>query len=55
MLVLLFVLIVAYAFMTSSTVIGRRIYAMGGNEKAAAAQILSRLGRKALTSDKPNQ
>ena len=34
-LVLLFVLIAAYAFMTSSTVIGRRIYAMGGNEKAA--------------------
>ena len=34
-LVLLFVLIVGYAFMTSSTVIGRRIYAMGGNEKAA--------------------
>jgi putative multiple sugar transport system permease protein len=34
-LVLLFVLIAAYAFMTSQTVIGRRIYAMGGNEKAA--------------------
>ncbi len=34
-LVLLFVLIAAYAFVTSSTVIGRRIYAMGGNEKAA--------------------
>jgi putative multiple sugar transport system permease protein len=30
-LVLLFVLIAAYAFMTSQTVIGRRIYAMGGN------------------------
>jgi putative multiple sugar transport system permease protein len=24
-----------YAFVTSQTVIGRRIYAMGGNEKAA--------------------
>jgi len=34
-LVLLFVLITAYAFITSSSVIGRRIYAMGGNEKAA--------------------
>ena len=34
-LVLLFVLITAYAFITSQTVIGRRIYAMGGNEKAA--------------------
>ena len=34
-LVLLFVLITGYAFITSQTVIGRRIYAMGGNEKAA--------------------
>ena len=34
-LVLLFVLITVYAFITSQTVIGRRIYAMGGNEKAA--------------------
>lgn len=34
-LVLLFALIAAYAFMTSQTVIGRRIYAMGGNVKAA--------------------
>jgi len=34
-LVLIFVLIAAYAFMTSQTVIGRRIYAMGGNVKAA--------------------
>jgi putative multiple sugar transport system permease protein len=34
-LVLVFVLIAAYAFMTSQTVIGRRIYAMGGNVKAA--------------------
>lgn len=34
-LILLFVLIAAYAFMTSQTVIGRRIYAMGGNVKAA--------------------
>ena len=34
-LVLLFVLIAAYAFMTSQTVVGRRIYAMGGNVKAA--------------------
>lgn len=33
-LVLLFVLITGYAFVTSSSVIGRRIYAMGGNEKA---------------------
>jgi putative multiple sugar transport system permease protein len=34
-LVLLFVLISFYSFITSSSVIGRRIYAMGGNEKAA--------------------
>ena len=34
-LVLVFALIAAYAFMTSQTVIGRRIYAMGGNVKAA--------------------
>jgi putative multiple sugar transport system permease protein len=34
-LVLLFVLIAGYAFVTSTSVIGRRIYAMGGNEKAA--------------------
>jgi len=34
-LVLIFILIAAYAFMTSQTVIGRRIYAMGGNVKAA--------------------
>jgi putative multiple sugar transport system permease protein len=34
-LVVLFLLITAYAFLTSQTVIGRRIYAMGGNEKAA--------------------
>jgi len=34
-LVLLFILIAGYAFMTSQTVIGRRIYAMGGNVKAA--------------------
>jgi len=34
-LVLLFVLITGYSFITTQTVIGRRIYAMGGNEKAA--------------------
>jgi putative multiple sugar transport system permease protein len=34
-LILVFALIAAYAFMTSQTVIGRRIYAMGGNVKAA--------------------
>lgn len=34
-LVLLAVLITGYAFLTSQSVIGRRIYAMGGNEKAA--------------------
>ena len=34
-LVLVFALIAGYAFMTSQTVIGRRIYAMGGNVKAA--------------------
>ncbi len=34
-LILLFVLVAFYSFITSSSVIGRRIYAMGGNEKAA--------------------
>ena len=34
-LVLIFVLITGYAFITSQTTIGRRIFAMGGNEKAA--------------------
>ncbi len=34
-LVVMFALIVLYAFVTSSTTIGRRIYALGGNEKAA--------------------
>ena len=34
-LVLLFVLITGYAFVTSQSVVGRRIFAMGGNEKAA--------------------
>jgi putative multiple sugar transport system permease protein len=34
-LILLFVLVSLYAFITSSSVIGRRVYAMGGNEKAA--------------------
>ncbi|MBL8063436.1 MAG: sugar ABC transporter permease [Anaerolineales bacterium] len=34
-LIVLFVLITGYAFVTSQTVVGRRIYAMGGNEKAA--------------------
>jgi len=34
-LILLFVLIAFYTFVTDRTVIGRRIYALGGNEKAA--------------------
>jgi putative multiple sugar transport system permease protein len=34
-LIILFVLVILYAFVTSQTVIGRRIYAMGGNVKAA--------------------
>jgi putative multiple sugar transport system permease protein len=34
-LVVLFVLIAFYALVTSQTVVGRRIYALGGNEKAA--------------------
>jgi putative multiple sugar transport system permease protein len=34
-LILLFVLITGYAFVTSQTTLGRRIFAMGGNEKAA--------------------
>lgn len=34
-LVILFLLTIAYTFMTTKTVTGRRIYALGGNEKAA--------------------
>lgn len=34
-LVVLFVLIVAYTFVANQTTLGRRIYAIGGNEKAA--------------------
>ena len=34
-LVVMFILIAFYSFVTSQTKIGRRIYAMGGNEKAA--------------------
>jgi putative multiple sugar transport system permease protein len=34
-LIVMFVLMVAYDFVTARTVIGRRIYALGGNEKAA--------------------
>jgi len=35
LLVIMFPLVAIYSFLTSQTVIGRRIYAMGGNEKAA--------------------
>lgn len=35
LLVIMFPLVASYSFLTSQTVIGRRIYAMGGNEKAA--------------------
>jgi putative multiple sugar transport system permease protein len=34
-LVIMFVLMVAYDFVTTRTTIGRRLYALGGNEKAA--------------------
>lgn len=34
-LVIMFPLVAIYAFLTNQTVIGRRIYALGGNEKAA--------------------
>jgi len=34
-LVIMFILIALYAFISTQTVIGRRIYAMGGNKKAA--------------------
>jgi putative multiple sugar transport system permease protein len=34
-LILMMVLIVIYTFLTNQTVLGRRIYALGGNEKAA--------------------
>jgi putative multiple sugar transport system permease protein len=45
-LVVLFILIAAYAFFTNQTVPGRRIYAMGGNTKAAA---LSGVNTRRLT------
>jgi len=35
LLVIMFPLVAIYAFLTNQTVIGRRIFAMGGNEKAA--------------------
>ena len=35
LLILLVVLVIIYSFITSKTVIGRRIYALGGNEAAA--------------------
>jgi putative multiple sugar transport system permease protein len=35
LLILLIVLLILYSFVTNSTVIGRRIYAIGGNEPAA--------------------
>ena len=34
-LIILFALIVIYSFITKQTVVGRRIFALGGNEKAA--------------------
>jgi putative multiple sugar transport system permease protein len=34
-LIVMFALIMAYEFVTSRTIIGRRVYALGGNEKAA--------------------
>lgn len=34
-LILLFILIVIYTFITSKTIAGRHVYALGGNEKAA--------------------
>ena len=34
-LIILFALIMLYAFITTQTTLGRRIYALGGNEKAA--------------------
>ena len=34
-LIVMFVLMVGYAFVTNRTTIGRRVYAVGGNEKAA--------------------
>ncbi|MBL1436735.1 MAG: sugar ABC transporter permease [Rhodobacteraceae bacterium] len=45
-LVTMAVLTIAYAFLTQSTVIGRRLYAVGGNEKAAK---LSGIKTKRLT------
>ncbi len=35
-LIILFILILAYSFVTKKTVMGRHVYAIGGNEKAAS-------------------
>lgn len=45
-MVLVLMLIIVYSFITNKTVIGRRLYALGGNERAAA---LSGIKTKMLT------
>lgn len=45
-MILVAILIVVYTFITNNTVIGRRLYALGGNERAAA---LSGIRTKLLT------
>lgn len=48
--VLLVVLIIVYAFITSNTVIGRRIYAIGGNEPASRLSGINTKGIIFLTN-----
>jgi putative multiple sugar transport system permease protein len=45
-LIIMALLIAAYTFFTNKTIVGRRIYAIGGNEKAA---LLSGINTKRLT------
>ncbi len=49
LLVIMFPLVSIYAFLTNQTVIGRRIYALGGNEKAARLSGVNTQGLLFLT------
>ncbi len=49
LLVIMFPLVAIYAFLTNQTVIGRRIYALGGNEKAARLSGVNTQGLLFLT------
>ena len=49
LLVIMFPLVAIYSFLTNQTVIGRRIYALGGNEKAARLSGVNTQGLLFLT------